>query len=137
MKIVYSDPKTGKSAQMQLDNDRSALLMNHRINEIIDGAALGLSGYKLRITGGSDKSGFGMDKSISGSIKTKTLRLVSKSGRNKGQYKRSTVRGNTVSADTELVNMAIVEYGDKPVSELFPESAEKKPKEEKEEKGKK
>lgn len=137
MKIVYSDPKTGKSAQMQLDNDRSALLMNHRINEIIDGAALGLSGYKMRITGGSDKSGFAMDKSIGGAIKTKALRLVSKSGHKKGQYKRSTVRGNTISADTELVNMVITEYGDKSVTELFPENAEKKAVEEPKEKGKK
>lgn len=136
MKIVYSDPKTGKSAQMQLDNERSALLMNHRINETIDGETIGLSGYKLKITGGSDKSGFAMDSSIGGAIKTKSLRLVSKSGKKKGQYKRSTVRGNTISADTELVNMVIVEYGSKPVAELFPET-EKKPKEEKEESKKK
>ncbi|MGD0729583.1 MAG: S6e family ribosomal protein [Candidatus Micrarchaeaceae archaeon] len=130
MKIVYSDKKTGRSAQMQLDNEKAGFLMNHRINETIDGSALGLSGYKLKITGGSDKSGFAMDRSISGSIKTKALRLVAKSGQKKGQYKRSTVRGSMISNDTEQVNMVIVEYGDKPVTELFPETAKKEKKEE-------
>lgn len=131
MKIVYSDPKTGKSAQMQLDKEKEPMLMNHKINDVIDGAALGLSGYKLKITGGSDKSGFAMDKSITGGIKTKVLKRVAYSGKHKGQYKRSTVRGNLISADTELVNTVIVEYGDKPASELFPENPDKKAKAEK------
>lgn len=126
MKIVYSDQKTGKSAQMQLDNERSALLMNHKINDVIEGGLIGLEGYKLKITGGSDKSGFPMNKSITGPIKTKVLRMVARSGSNKGQYKRSTVRGNTITNDTELVNMMIVEYGSRPVAELFPENPEKK-----------
>ncbi len=133
MKIVYSDPKTGKSSQMQLDKDKESMLMNHKINDVIDGAALGMSGYRLKITGGSDKSGFAMDKSITGAIKTKVLKRVAYSGKLKGQYRRSTVRGNTISTDTELVNAVIVEYGDRPTSELFPEGA-KKPKEEGKEK---
>ncbi len=130
MKIVYSDPKSGKSGQMQLDNDRSAMLLNHKINDVIDGNILGLDGYKLKITGGSDKSGFPMNKSIVGPIKTKVLKVVARSGKNKGQKKRSTVRGSMIANDTELVNTVIVEYGSKPVAELFP-GTEKKPKEEK------
>ena len=132
MKIVYSDPKLGKSAQVQLDNDRSAMLMNHKINDIIEGNLVGLEGYKLKITGGSDKSGFPLNKSIVGPLKAKVLRVVARSGRNKGQKKRSTVRGNTISNDTELVNTIIVEYGSKPAAELFPENPERqKAKEEK------
>ena len=119
MKIVYSDPKTGKSAQLQLDKDKEHVLLNHKINDVIDGSALGMSGYKFKITGGSDKSGFAMDKSITGGIKTKVLKRVAYSGKHKGQFKRSTVRGNLISADTELVNAMIVEYGEKPASELF------------------
>jgi small subunit ribosomal protein S6e len=130
MKIVFSDPKTGKSAQMQLDKDKESVFLNHKINDVIEGDQIGLSGYKFKITGGSDTSGFAMNKTIGGSIKTKALRLVSKSGKKKGQYKRSTVRGNLVSTDTELVNTVIVEYGSKPTTELFPDKA---PKEEKKE----
>jgi len=132
MKIVYSDPKTGKSGQMQLDKDKEVLFLNHRISEVIDGSALGLSGYKLKITGGSDKSGFALDRSIPGAIKTKVLRRVAKSGKQKGQHSRTTVRGNTISTDTELVNTVIVEYGEKPTAELFPETEKKDKKEEKE-----
>lgn len=125
MKIVCSDKKTGKTMQMELDREREVAFLNHRINEVVDGAVLGLSGYKFKITGGSDSSGFPMDGSISGAIKTRVLKRVSRNGKLKGQYKRSTVRGNTVSSDTTLVNTVIVEYGDKPVSELFPDKAKK------------
>ena len=137
MKIVYSDPKSGKSGQAQLDNDRAAMLLNHKINDVIDGNIIGLDGYKLKITGGSDRSGFPMNKSIVGPIKTKVLRVVAWSGRNKGQKERRTVRGSMIANDTELVNTVIVEYGSKPTAELFPENAEKKPKEEKDAKAKK
>jgi small subunit ribosomal protein S6e len=133
MKIVYSDPKTGKSGQMQLESERAAMLINHKINDVIDGGILGLEGYKLRITGGSDRSGFPMNRSIVGPIKTRMLRVVARSGRNKGQKRRSTVRGSAIANDTELVNTVIVEYGSRPVAELFPESAEKKAKREGEE----
>lgn len=133
MKIVFSDPKTGKSAQMQLDKDMETVFMNRKINDVVDGSALGLPGYKMKITGGSDGSGFAMESSVSGSIKTKVLRKVANSGKRKGQYKRSTVRGNLITNDTVLVNAVIVEYGDKPAAELFPEGQKKEdaPKEEK------
>jgi len=121
MKIVYSDPKTGKSAQMVVEGDRIATLLNCKINDTIDGSALGLEGYKLKITGGSDKSGFPLTKGISGAIKTSVLKRVARSGRKNGIHKRSTVRGSMISNDTEQVNVVIVEYGSKPASELFPE----------------
>ncbi len=125
MKIVCSDKKSGKSMQMELDKEREVAFMNHKINDVVDGAVLGLSGYKFRITGGSDSSGFPMDGSISGGIKTRVLKRSGGHGKLKGQYRRSTVRGNTVSSDTALVNTVIVEYGEKPVSELFPDAGKK------------
>ncbi len=128
MKIVFSDPKTGRSVNMELDADRSAMFMNARINDVVDASALGMGGYKLKITGGSDKSGFPMDASIAGSGKTKVLRRISMTGRNKGQYERKTVRGSTISSDTELVNAVVVEYGEKPAGEIFPEPKPKAPK---------
>ena len=125
MKVVFSDTKTGRSAQLQLEEDKAGTLMNMKMHDVVDGSILGLSGYKLKITGGSDKSGFPMDGSISGPLKTKVLKRVSMSGRDKGMYRRSTVCGNTISANTELVNMVITEYGDKPTSELFPDKEKK------------
>jgi small subunit ribosomal protein S6e len=128
LKIVYSDPKTGRSAQMELQQDRAVMFINKKIGEIIDGTAIGLTGYKLKITGGSDKSGFPLNQSVDGPKKTTLLERGSKSGKGSGEYRRMTVRGNTVSADTEQINVTIVEYGEKPIDEILPkkEKAEKK-----------
>ena len=120
MKIVYSDPKTGRTAQTEVQAERSAMLLNYRINDTIDGALIGMQGYKLKITGGSDKSGFPLVKGIGGAIKTSVLRKISNSGKSKGMHERLTVRGSTISADTEQINTVIVEYGASPsVNELF------------------
>ena len=64
---MYSDPKTGLTAQMELDEAQSAQLLNRRIGDVVEGAPFGLSGYKLKIKGGSDSSGFPLDRSIQGS----------------------------------------------------------------------
>jgi small subunit ribosomal protein S6e len=121
MKIVYSDPKTGKSAQMALEGEKANALLNYKINDTIDGGLIGLQGYKLKITGGSDSSGFPLTKGIGGAIKTGVLKKIAISGRNKGVHERRTVRGSTITNDTAQVNVMIMEYGSTPVSELFPE----------------
>jgi small subunit ribosomal protein S6e len=139
LKIVYSDPKSGRSAQIELDKDQSALILNYKIGDMIDGNLIGMPGYKLKITGGSDSSGFPLDRSIQGTIKTKAKRSISKSGRMKGIIKRKTVRGNMISLDVEMINTIIVEYGSKNVTELMPQSEKEKQREAKiaEKKGKK
>ncbi len=89
-----------------------------------------MPGYTLKISGGSDNSGFPMDRSVSGAIKTSVLRLISRSGKNKGIYKRMTIRGNLISSDTAQVNLSITSYGDRSVEDIFGPIKEKKPKEE-------
>jgi small subunit ribosomal protein S6e len=113
---------------MELQQDRSVMFVNKKIGEIIDGTAIGLTGYKLKITGGSDNSGFPLNGSVEGPKKTTLLQRGDKSGKKSGDYKRMTVRGNTVSADTEQINVIIVEYGEKPIDEVLPkkEKAEAK-----------
>ena len=108
MKIVYSDKKTGRSAQMQLDNEKAGFLMNHRINETIDGSALGLSGYKLKITGGSDKAGFPMRGDVLGSGKRYVLMTEGIGFRNsvEGEKRRKLVRGGTISEEIYQLNVA-------------------------------
>ena len=113
MKIIYSDPKIGKTNQIEITNDLVHYLVNKKIGEIIDGSMFGLTGFKLKITGGSDKSGFPMNKSIDSAIKTKILK------RNKGKYQRKSVRGKIISNEIEQINTVIVEYGSKPINELF------------------
>ncbi len=123
MKLVYSDTKTGRTGNSELDTNKAAVLIGMKVGETVEGSVFDLPGYKLKITGGSDKSGFPLVPSISGSIKTSMFALRAKSGANKGQYERTTVRGNTVAADTMQVNTVIVEYGSKPIDEILPPKA--------------
>ncbi len=133
LKIVYSDKKSGRTAQVELDKDKSALLLNMKIGDTIEGNIVGLPGFKLKITGGSDRSGFPLDRSIQGTIKTKAFRSMGNSGKSKGILKRKTVRGNMVSQDVEQLNTVITEYGPKSIDEIFPkkEKQEKKGEEKK------
>lgn len=123
MKIVYSDQKLGKSGQMEIPAEKAALLLNYKINDTVDGTIIGMNGAKLKITGGSDASGFPMTKGIASPLKTKVLRMVAVSGKRKGQFRRTTVRGSMVATDTAQINAVILEYGDRSASELFPEKA--------------
>ncbi len=122
MKIVYSDKKTGKSAQAEVNADMAATLMSKRIGDIVGGEVIGLDGYKLKITGGSDSSGFPMHRYVQGSVKTTTLKR-DKRGSVKG---RSTVVGGVVSVDIAQINTVIEEYGSKPVEQLFGKPAAEK-----------
>ena len=139
MKIVFSDPKLGRTAQMELAVDKATPILNRKIGELVDGSFMGLTGYRFKITGGSDKSGFPMERSVEGTAKVKVMRMVSESGKQKGQYKRRSMRGNIISADTAQVNMMVVEYGEKSPEELFPKrekAKEEKPAEKEEKKDK-
>ena len=120
MKIVYSDPKSGRTAQSELSSDMVAMVINKRIGDEIDGAVVGLSGYTLKITGGSDKSGFPMDNSIQGTAKRSVMKKIADAGKDKGEYRRKTVAGSTVSENIEQLNAVIVKYGGKPIEEVFP-----------------
>jgi small subunit ribosomal protein S6e len=124
MKIIYSDPKSGRSAQVDLPKDKVGLVLNYKIGDTIDGSIVGLAGYKLKITGGSDNSGFPLHKSIQGSIKTHIFKRANRSGKSKGIFTRNMIRGNTINQDVEQLNTVIVEYGSKDPSEIFPKGAD-------------
>ena len=62
MKIVISDPKTRKAYQIEKD---LPVLFGKKIGEQIEGDSMGLAGFKIEITGGSDKEGFPMRKEVS------------------------------------------------------------------------
>jgi small subunit ribosomal protein S6e len=121
MIVVYSDPKTGKTAQVEVDEEKAKMLVGKKIGDTIDGAIIGAPGCKLLITGGTDNSGFPLRKDVEGIKKVKVL--VKKK---KGLRVRKTIRGNTISNDTIQVNTKIVEYGNISVEELFKKKEEEK-----------
>ncbi len=63
-KLVVSDPKSRKSYQKEVSGEG---ILGKKIGDKFSGAAAGLEGYELQITGGSDKDGFPMRKDVEGS----------------------------------------------------------------------
>ncbi|PSQ57282.1 hypothetical protein BRD18_07690 [Halobacteriales archaeon SW_7_71_33] len=55
--VVVGDPETGTAHQFETDGQDANRFLGRSIGEEVDGAAVGLSGYTLRITGGSDDTG--------------------------------------------------------------------------------
>lgn len=109
--FIVSDPTTGKSQKVELEDARLRPLIGRRIGEIIDGSVADLQGYKIKLTGGTDKDGIPMRPDVHGSAKA---RIVLSGGagyhpKSKGEQKRKVVRGNTVSAETTFLNFEIVE----------------------------
>lgn len=117
MKIVYSDKKTGKSAQMEVHPDVAGLLVGKRIGDTIEGDVIGLPGYKLKIVGGADTSGFPMNRHVQGSAKVGIFRNSIK--KKVKTVRRKTVVGGRISTDTAQINTFIMEYGSKPIEEIF------------------
>ncbi len=69
-KIVISDPKSKKAYQIERE---APTLIGMKIGDQIDGTAIGLSGFKVQITGGSDKDGFPMRADLPGVQRKKAL----------------------------------------------------------------
>jgi small subunit ribosomal protein S6e len=131
-KVVVSDPKSKKAFQKEIEQKASGF-MGKKIGEKVKGESLGLLGYELQITGGSDAQGFPMRRDVEG-IARKRLLLGIGPGFHpdtKGQRKRKSIRGNTLSPEISQVNAKIVTYGSKPVEQLIgKEKREEKPSEE-------
>ncbi len=102
-------------------------LIGKKIGDTIDGIFVGLPGYKLTITGGSDKDGFPLRKDLPGPRRKKLL--VSKSigfrSKKSGLRMKKNFRGNTISPDSVQVNLKVSQHGTKPVSELIKKEEKK------------
>ncbi len=124
-KLVISDPETGKAIQYELDDAKTNALVGKTVGEIVEGDVLGLPGYKLKITGGSDASGFPIRPDVHGSGKKRVLIRGTPGFRpkRKGIAKRKTVRGRELSPDISQVNMRIEEKGGTPLEDLVMKAA--------------
>ena len=128
-KIVVSDPETGTSKIVELQEARAAPLIGKRIGETMDGAVADLPGHKVQVMGGSDKDGFPMRPSVHGGVRRRIV-LSGGVGFNpttEGLRRRKTIRGNVITDEIVQINMKITEK---------PKQAKegKKPKEKREEK---
>ncbi len=110
-KIIVSDPETGKSKTLEVEGARAIPLVGRKLGEVIDGAAVGMSGYKLRITGGSDKDGFPMRPNVHGGVRISVILSegVGFHPTRAGERRRKTLRGNVITEEIVQINMKIVE----------------------------
>ncbi len=109
-KLVISNPKDGSSKTVTLSGDQSTPLVGLKIGDTIEGELVGSPGVKLRITGGSDKSGSPMRPYLSGGVKRKIL-LAGSPGFNpsqKGERMKKMVRGSIITDDMVQINMQIL-----------------------------
>jgi len=114
-KLNISLPNEGKAVTVELDEPQSLTLLGRKIGDVIDGKALGLEYGKLKITGGSDKSGFPMRPDVAGGRKVYIftgrgvgLRKI-RGKTKKGFRRRILVRGNVITRDIYQINMVVVE----------------------------
>ncbi|VVB76266.1 30S ribosomal protein S6e [Candidatus Tiddalikarchaeum anstoanum] len=133
MKIVISDPKTGKSYQKVLDKSVEDQLYQKKVGDTLNGELFDLQGYQFLITGGSDKSGFPIRPEIKGSKRSRILlsKGVGLKNSEKGYRTRKTVRGHTLNEEIEQVNTKITKYGTANLDEIFkkaPKEGEEKKK---------
>lgn len=128
-KVIISDPETGTSKAVELEEARASPLIGRRIGEVIDGSILDMSGHKAQIRGGSDKDGFPMRPSVHGGVRRRVVLSggVGFNPQNEGMRRRKTVRGNVITDEIVQINVKIVEKPKQP-------KEGKKAKEKKEEK---
>ena len=138
-----TDPTSkGKSYSVEIKGSNYNHFLGKKIGDVVDGQFVGdgdqsLLGYKLQITGGSDKTGTPMRSDIAGGnrqavlvskgIGYKAQKLVKKKGDTyrytyDGIRKRRYFRGNTINQDTRQLNLKVVDSGKKSLSDLLGDS---------------
>lgn len=121
-----SDPKTGKSYQKLVSGNQANAILGKKIGDKMDGIFVEMPGYKLEITGGSDKDGFPMRSDLPGP-RRKQLLLSKGLGfdpHTEGERKKKSMRGNQISPDIVQVNLKVVVRGPRSVEELLAKKEE-------------
>ncbi|MGA1820034.1 MAG: 30S ribosomal protein S6e [Thermoplasmatota archaeon] len=118
-KAVIADVKNGKTYQTMVTGQHANRLMGMKIGDEFDGLFVSLPGYKLKITGGSDKDGFPMRRDLPGQQRKKIVLSggVGFHPVSDGQRRRKYVRGNTISADIVQINLKVTSYGPRAIGE--------------------
>jgi small subunit ribosomal protein S6e len=109
LKVLVSDPKAAKVSTVELDAPKARPLVGRELGEEVDGSLFGMTGKKLKITGGSDKDGIPMVANIHGGAKKYVLLAggVGFKPTAEGERRRKLVRGRMITDETYQLNMVI------------------------------
>lgn len=120
-KVVLSDPSTGKAYNIDATGAAAGSLMGRKIGEEVDGTVLGFEGYKLKLTGASDRNGTPARKSlpIAGRRRVMMSGGVGFHPVLDGERRRKMVRGSEITADFVQINVVVAKEGSKPLTSYF------------------
>jgi small subunit ribosomal protein S6e len=122
--VAVADPDTGATYQREVEGQSANRFLGREVGETVDGGPLGLDGYTLEITGGSDDTG----RPLRGDVDGPDLEEVLLDGgvgfkpQRAGERKRVTVRGREISDATAQVNAQIVGRGSEDPETLLGEA---------------
>ena len=116
-KIVVSQ----KAETHQIEVEDAKALNGLVIGDEFDGGIVGLNGYTLKVTGGSDKNGFTMKKDVPGTRRIKSLLTggIGYHPKVDGVKRRKTVRGNTIADDIVQINTVVTQAGNKAIADIL------------------
>ncbi len=126
-KLVLSDAKAGKAYNVAVSGGSANAFIGKRIGDEVDGAPVGLGGYRMKISGGSDRNGNPMRADLPGMAR-KRLLLSGGTGFhpvNEGQRRRKMMRGNEITPDLVQINAVVTAYGEKPLADYFKKGEDK------------
>jgi small subunit ribosomal protein S6e len=106
-KLTISD-KSGKTIAQELKDRTAQPLLGTKVGSIIDSSIIGVAGGKLKITGGSDKSGTPMRADVHGGVKKYVLLSTGVGNRSESRI-RKLVRGNMVTEEIYQLNSLLIE----------------------------
>lgn len=113
VRLVISDPKLGRTKQIEIEDEKAAKLIGVKIGEKISGNPFGFPGYEFQVTGGSSENGTPMRFDVHGGIHKKIY--LSKGPcyhpKHRGLKQRKMVQGNTITDEIVQVNLKVVEWG--------------------------
>ena len=127
-KVIVSDPLSGASKVVELEEARASPFIGRKIGETLDGAVVDLPAHKIQVTGGSDKDGVPMRSNVHGGVR-RAIVLTGGAGfkaKEKGQRKRKVVRGDIITDEIVQINVKIVERpaGATPIAKPAPKQKE-------------
>ena len=125
-KVVVSDPETGTTHQFEVDGQEANRFVGKSLGGTVDGDGIGLPGYTLELTGGSDDTGRPMRADVSGTALKEVL-LTGGTGykpRRDGERRRITVRGAEIADDVVQINAKVTEAGGDDLESLLGDADE-------------
>ena len=110
---VNVSTKDGKTHPKEVKDQHANALLGKKIGDEVDGIFVGLPGYRLVITGGSDKDGFSM-RSDMNSVGRKKILLTKGTGlksTQKGKREKKYIRGKIIGQELMQINMKVIKEG--------------------------